>query len=293
MKIVSWNCQGGFELNIKHQKITSMIPDIAVIQDCVHPSKLEGLMDFSNAVWVGANKEKGLCVLAFSEDYQISNLVDEVKYEWIVPIKVSGKINCTILAVWARRMPGYSYGKLIAAALKEYEQFFTDDEIIIIGDFNVDKNVSSSYSGLGGKQGFDNLIDLFNNRGLTSCYHYFNKEEFGKESKANYFHYGNSERPFHIHYCLVSAGILKNTQQFSIIQDEEWTSVGNHFPLVLEVSTYQDGGNKDHILKRIDITPDMLKEGYNFIINNEISTNEEIDEAVKYIKALRIMKKDD
>lgn len=293
MKLVSWNCQGGFNNNYKHKKITDIAPDIAVIQDCLHPSKLQSIIDYNDAVWVGNKEDKGLCVLSFTKNYKLSMLVDEVKYEWVVPIKVSGEVDFVLLAVWARRMPGYSYGKLVYAALKEYEQFLSNGQVIIIGDFNVDKKVPSSYSGIQGSQGFERLIDLLDSYGVTSCYHHFSKEEFGRESVANYHHYGKSDRPFHVHYCFVSQEILKGTQQFYIGENEEWASLGYHFPLVLEVTMNSVSDSTNLTGEKIDITPELLKEKYNLIINNEIATSEEIQEAIRYIKALRIMKKEE
>ena len=291
MKLVSWNCQGGFDT--KQKKIMSIAPDIAVIQDCLHPSKLQSAIDYSDAVWVGNKEDKGLCVLSFSKDYKLSMLVDEVKYEWVVPIKVSGDVDLVLLAVWARRMPGYSYGKLVFAALKEYEQFLSNGQVIIIGDFNVDKNVSSSYSGIKGSKGFGHLIELLESYGVTSCYHHFSKEEFGLESKANYHHYGKSDRPFHVHYCFASQEILQSVKQFYIGEGEEWAESGYHFPLVLEVAMNAVRDTTNLPQDKIDITPEMLKEKYNLIINNETTTSEEIEQAIRYIKALRIMKKEE
>ena len=81
------------------------------------------------------------------------------------------------------------------------------------------------------------MIELLDSYGLTSCYHYFSKEEFGSESKANYFHYGKSDKPFHVHYCFVSQEILQSTQQFYIDESEEWSALGYHLPLVLDSTT--------------------------------------------------------
>lgn len=233
MKLVSWNCQVGFDIRYKNEIILDLVPDIAVIQDCLHPSRLNGVMDYHDAVWIG-KKDKGICVFSFSEDYKLSMLINEVKYEWVVPIKVSGAADFVLLAVWARRMPGYSYGKLIYSALKEYEVFLRKSPVIIIGDFNVDKKVTSSFSGISGSKGFDALIEFLGSFGLTSCYHYFNNEPFGMESLANYFHYGKIDKPFHVHYCFVSKEILQEAQQFQIIEGEELNQIGFHLPLLFE-----------------------------------------------------------
>lgn len=57
--------------------------------------------------------------MSFSKKYNLTQLVDEIKYEWVIPIKVTGATSFTLFAVWARRMPGYTYGKLVYTALQE------------------------------------------------------------------------------------------------------------------------------------------------------------------------------
>ncbi|MCI2254771.1 hypothetical protein L2D08_10385 [Domibacillus sp. PGB-M46] len=289
MKIISWNCKKGLSSREKYKKLIEFSPDIAVIQECFHPSEFQGDSQHHDMVWVGENKARGLglCVLSFSEDYKLSMLVDEAKYEWIVPIQVSGKENFTLLAVWTKRMTGYSYGKVLYSALKEYESFLQGNPVLIIGDFNVDKKVPSSYSGI---KGFSRLTDLFREHGLESCYHYFSKEEYGSERHATYYHYGKRDRPFHIDYCMVSKEILQNVQKFYIGESEEWGAFSDHLPLILDIKIGSVSGNVGNSAKgKTEITPDLLKEQYSLKIDNEIATEQEIDEAIRYIKASRLM----
>lgn len=138
------------------------------------------------------------------EDYKLEFLVEEIKYEWIMPIKVSGKENFTLIAVLTKKMPSASYGKSLFNAFIEYENLIKNGPVIIMGDFNLEKRVTSSYSGLGGKSGYNKIIDLFNSYNLTSCYHHINQEKYGMASQYTYFHHQNLEKPFHIDYCLVS-----------------------------------------------------------------------------------------
>lgn len=189
-------------------------------------------------------------------------------------------------------MPGYSYGKVLYSALQEYESIIRNNPVIIIGDFNLDKKVPSSYSGI---KGYKTIIDLFNNYNLISCYHHFNNEEFGSETKETYYHYGKVDRPFHLDYCLVSNEVLPTIENFYIGEKEVYAPLSDHLPLVVEfemstTSCEAEIMNENRVIKK-DITPEMLKQEYNLIIDNEIATAEEIEEAIRYIKANRIMKK--
>ncbi|SFB20049.1 MULTISPECIES: hypothetical protein [unclassified Bacillus (in: firmicutes)] len=283
MKIISWNCNRN-----KYEKITDLSPDIAVIQEYPDPSIFKAAFEYDDVIWFGKEKGIGLGILSFSKDYKLTLLETDIKYEWIVPIKVTGKADFTLIAVWTKRIPGYaSYGKLLYTALEEYESYLSGRRVVIIGDFNIDKKLPRSYSGIQGSLGFDRIIDLFAKYELESCYHYFSKEEFGAESRATYHHHGKRENPFHIEYCFVSAGILQGIQKFYIGEESEWAGFSSHFPLVIECDIEQ---NDIEPVAKKEITIENLKTDYDLLIDNEVATEQEIDEAVKYIRALRIMK---
>ncbi|MEH7415031.1 hypothetical protein V7266_07065 [Neobacillus drentensis] len=166
MKIISWNCLRGTLFKDKLKKITELSPDLAVLPECPAPSTFQNEVEIKDSIWYGEEKGIGLGILSFSKDYKLSMLVDEIKYEWVVPIKVSGKEDFILLAVWTKRTPGYSsYGHILYSALKEYEHFLKNSRVIIIGDFNIDKNLPRSYSGIQGRLGFERIIELLNNLG--------------------------------------------------------------------------------------------------------------------------------
>lgn len=240
MKLVSWNCRKGLN-KTKNQKLLELAPDLAIIQESFHPNEFQQDILFENAIWVGEEKKNGLgiSILSFSKDYQLSLLVDEVKYDWVVPIKVSGKENFILIAVWTKRMPGFSYGKVLYSALQEYESLIQNDPVIIMGDFNLDKRVPSSFTGVGG---YGKIMGLFESYGLKSCYHSNSMEEFSLESAATYYHYGKVDMPFHIDYCFVSQDVLQGMQTFHIGTAEEYLSLSDHVPLVLE---FTQGGHGD------------------------------------------------
>ncbi|WP_185806897.1 endonuclease/exonuclease/phosphatase family protein [Bacillus salinus] len=56
MKIISWNCQRGHKINEKLNKIDSLKPDIAVIQECPHPNIILNA-NFKDYVWLGKKED--------------------------------------------------------------------------------------------------------------------------------------------------------------------------------------------------------------------------------------------
>lgn len=290
MRLVSWNCR--LNSRDKREKLIEILPDIAVIQESPHPDNLGKDLLYENALWVGKEMKSGLgvSVLSFSQDYQLILLVDEVKYEWIVPIRVTGKENFTLIAVWAKRMPGSSYGKVLYSALHEYERIIQNGPVIIMGDFNLDKKVPSSYSGIG----YEKIMDKLESYGLVSCYHSITMEEFSKESIATYYHYGKLDKPFHVDYCFGSKDVLQGIQSFYTGTPEDYLSLSHHVPLVLEFALgLTNKSTADESIQNNEktiLTPEILKEDYLLQIDRVFASSEELEEAIKYIRALRIMK---
>ncbi|UPM53657.1 hypothetical protein [Gottfriedia acidiceleris] len=235
MKILSWNCRRGLLSIEKYEKLLGVGSDIAVIPECVHPSKIQNTKHF-DSVWKGKEGGIGLGIFSFSNDYQFSLLEDKIKYEWFIPIKVTGKTDFILIAVWMIRTPGYSsYGKLLYTALMEYEHLLKNERVIIIGDFNIDKKLATSYSGISRGQGFEKIIDIFSRYNIESCYHSLNHEEYGRESKATYYHYNHADKPFHIDYCFVNEELLQNVTKFTIGDYEEWHRYSDHSPIIVDI----------------------------------------------------------
>lgn len=300
MKLVSWNCQRGLITKEKYKKLIELSPDIAVLQDGGNPDDLREYVDFQSVLWESEDKSHDLCVISFNKDYSFEKLeMDTNKYKWILPIKVTGKFNFILIAVWLKRIQGSSYGKQFYSFLKEYESLLSNENVVMIGDFNIDKNIPGSFSGIQGSKGFNLIIDLLSSYGFQSCYHYFTNEEYGAESKATYHHQRNKEKPFHIDYCFTKRDVLQDTETFHIDQSDEQNELSGHYPLVLEfeLGTFEDINDKPvtpdlSTMKEEKeiITPEMLKEKYVLKIGDQIASNEEIDEAIRYIKAIRLMK---
>src|SRR5690606_40160737 len=102
MKIISWNVKNGLNNIEKIRRISNLAPDIAILQEVQNPQKSEKDFQFEDCLWIGEGKVRGLGVgvFTFSKDYKLELLVEDIKYEWIIPIKVSGRENFTLIAVW-------------------------------------------------------------------------------------------------------------------------------------------------------------------------------------------------
>ena len=74
MKLITWNCQGAFRK--KADVILKYNPDILVVQECEHPSKLIFNSDTKlpkDSLWFGDNHHKGIGVFSYSK-YRLQQL---------------------------------------------------------------------------------------------------------------------------------------------------------------------------------------------------------------------------
>ena len=84
MRIVSWNCNMGFEK--KRDVLMSLKPDIAVLQECSARDVAHTDAPFKH--WVGSNTHKGMAIIGFANhEYNIDDLYTE-EWPWFLPLRV-------------------------------------------------------------------------------------------------------------------------------------------------------------------------------------------------------------
>ena len=68
MRLVAWNCN--MALHRKLAALLTLRPDVAVLSECASPERLAERLGAGalgcEPVWIGANRDKGLAVLAFN-----------------------------------------------------------------------------------------------------------------------------------------------------------------------------------------------------------------------------------
>ncbi|MDZ4179304.1 MAG: endonuclease/exonuclease/phosphatase family protein [Coriobacteriia bacterium] len=230
MRIVSWNCNGAFRN--KYERVASFDDDygddILVIQESEAPKLLPGelLERYPNAVWVGRNHNKGLLVLA-SERFQIE--IDpeyDTAYEFVVPVRVNGECEFTLIAVWAQSTDQLSYTDYVLRPLKRYEPLFNEDTVVV-GDFNSTPKVKPPRAT---DSTHMDLVNWLGAHGLVSAYHEHHEEEHGAETFATYAHQRHLDQRFHIDYLFASERALRCSAGYHDINEED-LKYSDHLPL--------------------------------------------------------------
>ena len=233
MKIITWNCNMAFRK--KAGLILTHKPDIVIIPECEHPEKLkfnQGTPQPADRLWFGTNLNKGLGIFSYSK-YRFQLLeTHNPELRMIIPITVTGgETEFTLFAIWAYNPtdPDGTYVEQIWKAIDHYDDHLTNNQIILIGDFNSNtiwdkKRRAGNHS---------NVVRRLEEKGIYSCYHLHHKQVQGKEEHPTLYMYRHKDKPYHIDYCFVSADMAEKINSVEIGDYDFWTKYSDHVPVIV------------------------------------------------------------
>lgn len=244
MKIVTWNCSGGFRNKLEH--IDKLKADILVIQECEDPSQSSKAYQEwagSSYLWKGESKNKGIGVFAkngntvqlldWSGSYAIEGLVSKsTTLEWsskelrlFLPVLINEQF--TLLGVWTKggRDDVFGYMGQFWKFLQVHRRELSGQRTIIAGDFNSNVRWDKPDRWWNHTDVVNELGEL----GIQSLYHHTFGEEQGSESRPTFHLHRNLEKPYHIDYVFISKDMLGSSSLDMPYGD--WLSVSDHYPL--------------------------------------------------------------
>lgn len=239
MKIITWNCQGKFRT--KSAAIAEHKPDVAVIQECECPERLEKEPSFikpTSYQWIGEIAYKGLCVMSYTGLEFALHETFNPSIEYCLPLRVKGHKSFNIIAVWTmnHRDKNTSYIGQVYRAVGYYQNFIKNADTVIVGDFNSNKIWDKERS-------IGNHTDVVNKLaalGMASIYHEVYREEHGSETRPTFYMNRKSEKykQYHIDYCFVPTSWLKVKPKCEVGHYEVWSNMSDHSPLIADFDEY-------------------------------------------------------
>lgn len=230
MRICTWNCNMAFRK--KYKTILSYDPDILIVPECENPDLFDNTF-YTDALWIGKNRHKGLGVFSF-HDYEISiheDYTDDFFYALLVRLESPENLN--FLALWAMnnlRDPMRRYVGEVWLALQHYQNFF-DSSTVIAGDFNW--NVIWDHSGEMDLYGnFTDVNSFLGRHGIRSLYHTFTGIPFGRESDPTLYHRKNRLKSYHVDYIFSSSDLLCRMKSLKVGRYDDWISLSDHMPIL-------------------------------------------------------------
>jgi len=237
MKLLTWNCAGAFRK--KTGQLASFNPDLAVIQECERPEKLLFPQEFQPAsiAWFGdAGAAKGVRVFGFSGlRVEVADEVYDPTIRYCVPLRVSGRWNFHLIAIWAMPHPNpreWSYVGQICRALEApaYSAFIHAQDTLLAGDFNRNQIFDRPRRACN----HSTVVERLAQAGIVSLYHEYFHESHGQESQPTFYLTKMASRPFHLDYFFAPARWSQRVTRLVVGDFTEWRPWSNHCPLFVE-----------------------------------------------------------
>lgn len=210
--------------------IESLLPDIAIIQECEHISKITA--GASESIWVGDNEHKGLGIFTYTnKPIQIAEWYNP-DFKYIVPLCYDGIL---LLAVWAcnPKLSRYGYIEMLYQALLHYNDMIMNfDKIVIIGDFNSNAIWDNKHNKYGSHSA---MVSFLAKHDVESVYHKLSNKCHGNENLPTFYLHRNQEKPYHIDYCFLSTELFSDHTKFEVGKTEEWIIYSDHVPIIVEI----------------------------------------------------------
>ena len=151
--------------------------DIVVVPEAENLDRLAkaDLSRYPNRRWIGDIPFKGLLVMSTAEyPFTILPEYDE-SFRFILPLKIGGDADLTLLAVWTQRDVKNHYTVDLMNAIKAYREHL--DRAAIIGDFNSNAIWDHLH-----KRAVTHtqVVERLESLGIVSAYHVLNHERQGE-----------------------------------------------------------------------------------------------------------------
>jgi len=234
MKLITWNTAMKFRSKI--EKITPYSADLLIIPECEGPEKWLGNSNFNltkQFLWFGDDKNKGLAIISLNSKYHITLHPSYSKeFRYIIPLIVSGNENFILFAIWTQNTKTKfdSYiGQLYRALI--YYNDLLEQPCILAGDWNSNK-IFDHIKRVGTHS---QVVELLKEKGITSAYHHFFKEEHGLESRPTHYFRKEKASPFHIDFVFISENFKKRLGLVKVGSYTDWIKCSDHLPIYVEL----------------------------------------------------------
>lgn len=210
-------------------------PDILIVPECEHPDKLLFNADTkkpTDTLWFGTNRNKGLGIFSYS-DFRFEVLDEHNQdLQMIIPISVTGgSFDFILFAIWANnpKDPDGQYVEQVWKAIHHYDNLLTTKQAVLVGDFNSNSIWDRKYRA----GNHSNVVKYLEDKNIFSSYHLYHKQVQGKEQHPTLYMYRHKDKPYHIDYCFVSAGLVKKLESVEIGDYDFWIQYSDHVPVIV------------------------------------------------------------
>ncbi len=234
LRIISWNCN--MALYQKFDRLLSLQPDVAVIQECASPERDAArgwCPPCSDREWVGFNADKGLGIFTFGNLRLRRHKTFSDAFSLYLPVQVSGRCQLNLLGLWRaddRKLPAGSTNDPLAA-LRYYRRFVSTASSVVAGDFNLLPQQMSQRPGQGGSS---SIIELLARAGLRNADTIRPPASAEDSLRRTHYHQRKPGRGFVVDYLFVPRREAARLSLFEVGNPRDWIQWSDHVPLLAE-----------------------------------------------------------
>lgn len=243
MRLMTWNCAGGFLDKVQH--VAAFRPDLAAIQECTdvwYPAVRDVVA--ARLGWDGGRDKKELIRKRGVGLYSCTGLTATPYERWddtlhyALPMRVDAPQPFNVIAVWVKkteegkpphgdRISDYVY--MLERMLDSYRQFMVERDTVVIGDFNTSAFYEAQERN--NRLTHNSIVAELGARGLVSAYHAARQRTVhGDEPEMTH---RNSGGPKHIDYCFIPQQWSERLGQVAV----EWLACkSDHAALIVDIT---------------------------------------------------------
>ena len=227
MRIISWNCHGGRQVDDCLAKLTTLRADadLVTLQECSRPDGARTKIIWQHAnpnqcvdevstqaslqmrpahqvIWQGiqASRNGGVAVVSTRPALQIEFVKIPFLHRTVVPVHVHAPEPFLFVGVWTHREPSYAKVAWDAMSACAHEANKRGLPLVAAGDFNIwpaleDRTEARTSSKF--------LTCMQNKLRLVSVYHAYHPEKEGSETRFTHYFRFNKDKGYHLDYCFV------------------------------------------------------------------------------------------
>ena len=229
MRIVAWNCCGGFARKLP--ALAALGPDLAVVCE-VRRANLAALPADVTALWAGDPEAagKGLAILAFN-GWRLRPAAEPCGERWYLPAvaRRDGR-RLRLVGVWTQ--PAKDYVTPTLRALDALEGFLAGGPALMAGDFNQSVRWDAKKSE---RRRFAHALARLKALGLVSAWHAHHRQAHGAEAQPTYFHRWSAADTYHIDYLFASRGLRRRLVGAQIGAHADWGGLSDHAPVIIDL----------------------------------------------------------
>jgi hypothetical protein len=234
MRLVAWNCNERFNRNYLHLRDLDF--DVAVVTECGpferEPNETRAVSSVLQLAVDQPGHTKHIGVLA-QDPWRVEALPLVVSQPWVLPVKITGPVDFTVLAVWAlgaNWVAGrLSYAAQTARVVAEVLPSIVGP-VVLAGDLNAPISSASADA-----RRHANTVRELAALGLVSAFT-TTRGEVNPLTEPTLYHQRKLEQPFHIDHVFISKKWTSSIE-VTVGTFDDWvaTKRSDHVPIIIDM----------------------------------------------------------